>query len=273
MASKTCTCASGDQLSLKALPGLRWFDFLSANSSAILKTQHAQTLLGQLWLLLNPLILALIYYVLILILARRGEPSVDYFIYLVSGVLLFNFASSAVSSAATSVTSGGSFILNQRFPHVLLPLSAVAAALRRFIPAVLLLMVFHFAVYGLPELSLLIAIPAFFLAAIIVTGFSLIAAAANVFFRDVAVAVPLIMRVLLYASPVLYLPEMVPDNLLIFVEWNPFYWPVAAWGGSFSQPVAVSPSSWLISSVWAAALLALGVIAFNRFRNSFATRL
>lgn len=263
----------GGSLNIRSLPGLRWIDFISANSFAILKSQHAQTLLGQLWLLLNPIALALIYYVLVLVLARRGEPSAEYFMYLVAGVFLFSFSSTAVSTCTTSVTSGGSFILNQQFPRVLLPISAVAAAVRRFIPAMFLLFGFHIVIFGFPGPQILMAIPSFLLVLVLVTGLGLAAATAQVFFRDMTFAVPLIMRVLLYASPVLYRPEMVPENLRTFLEWNPFYWSVAAWSGAFSDPVIIPPASWLVAASWSILAIASGLLLFTRLQNNFAAKL
>src|SRR5215218_1880961 len=89
-----------------------------------LRAQHVNTAFGQLWLVLNPLMLAGVYFVLVDIL-RSGSRGPEYFAHLVVGIFAYYYVSGAVREGVRSVTSGGRLVLNTAFPRALLPLSSV----------------------------------------------------------------------------------------------------------------------------------------------------
>ena len=89
-----------------------------------LRAQNFNTALGQLWLLLNPLLLTCVYFLLIDILRDHSRGSV-FFAHLMAGLFAYNFISTSLNQAGRSVTKGGRLVLNTAFPRTLLPLSAV----------------------------------------------------------------------------------------------------------------------------------------------------
>ena len=89
-----------------------------------LRAQHFNTVFGQLWLVINPVLLACVYFVLVDILRPR-EGGMDFFAHLMAALFAYYFVSDAVRQAVKSVTSGGRLILNTAFPRALLPLSSV----------------------------------------------------------------------------------------------------------------------------------------------------
>ena len=98
-----------------------------------LRAQHFNTAFGQLWLVLNPLLLAGVYFILVDIL-RGGRADEGFFAHLVAGIFAYYFVSDAVRNGTKSVVSGGRLILNSAFPRVLLPISSVIIAFKRFLP-------------------------------------------------------------------------------------------------------------------------------------------
>src|SRR3954469_19626039 len=108
-------------------------EFAFELSRTNLRAQHFNTIFGQFWLVINPLLLALIYFVLVDIL-QHGSRGADFFAHLMAGLFLFTMFSQAVTQGAKSVTSGGRLILNTAFPRMLLPLSSVLTASLRFLP-------------------------------------------------------------------------------------------------------------------------------------------
>ena len=101
-----------------------------------LREQNFDTVFGQLWLVLNPLLLALVYFILVDILRASDSRNSEFFAHLVAGLFAFMFIHNAMTVGVRSVTKGGRLILNSAFPRALLPLSAVITAFMRFMPDV-----------------------------------------------------------------------------------------------------------------------------------------
>src|SRR3954454_7820968 len=98
-----------------------------------LRAQHFNTVFGQLWLVLNPLLLAGVYFVLVDI-VRRGNHPPGFLAHLVAGVFAYHFVSDSIRDGVRSVVKGGRLILNSAFPRMLLPLASVVAGFRKFLP-------------------------------------------------------------------------------------------------------------------------------------------
>src|SRR5690606_30924884 len=84
--------------------------FAAEFSRAGIRAAHTQTVFGQLWLVLNPMLLALVYYILVAILTGRG--GLDFLAHIVGGLFLYFFVSGSISTGASSVTGGGRLIMN-----------------------------------------------------------------------------------------------------------------------------------------------------------------
>ena len=92
--------------------------------------------LGKVWLVLNPLFLAVIYFLLVTIIqGGRGQGGgFTTLCHILIGLFTFYFAQNCILLGAQSITSGGSLILNQAFPRSLLPLSSAISAAKQFFP-------------------------------------------------------------------------------------------------------------------------------------------
>src|SRR5919201_6349941 len=123
-------------------------EFALELSRTRLRAQHFDTTFGQLWLILNPLLLAGVYFVLVDII-RPNSRGWAFFAHLMAGLFAYYFVSNAMREGVKSVTKGGKLILNTAFPRALLPLAAVITSLMRFVPTVFIYAPVH-AVAGLP---------------------------------------------------------------------------------------------------------------------------
>src|SRR5829696_7255385 len=104
-------------------------EFAVELSRTKLREQHFDTVFGQLWLVLNPLLLAAVYYVLVDILRRKGGGNTEgFFAHLMACLFVFYFIHNAIMVGVKSVTKGGRLILNSAFPRALLPMSSVITA-------------------------------------------------------------------------------------------------------------------------------------------------
>src|SRR4051794_770943 len=123
-------------------------EFAFELSRTNLRAQHFETAFGQLWLVLNPLLLAFVYFLLLDIL-RHGHRPHGFFAHLVARLFVYSSFSGPVRESVKSVTGGGRLVLHPAFPRILLPLSTVIPAFKRFIPTFVIYIPIHLA-SGLP---------------------------------------------------------------------------------------------------------------------------
>jgi ABC-type polysaccharide/polyol phosphate export permease len=246
--------------------------FAQELSRTQLRSQHFRTALGQLWLVLNPLLLALVYFMLVDVL-RQGDRPPNYFAHLIGALFLYHYFSGALTQAAKSVISGGRLVLNTAFPRTLLPLSSVLTGFKRFLPTLVIYAIVHIA-SGLPiGLHLLGAIPIIALLTLFTAGMGMLVSAAQVYFRDVAAFLPYVMRIWMYATPVLYFVDEVPERYHILLDINPLTPFFGAWSDMLDFGHWPSGSDLL----WAAGVSVVAVVVGGLFfisrEREFAVRL
>jgi teichoic acid transport system permease protein len=237
-----------------------------------LRAQHFNTVFGQLWLVLNPLMLAGVYFVLVDIL-RGGSSGEGFFAHLVAGIFAYHLISDAVRQGTKSVVSGGRLILNSAFPRVLLPLGSVISAVKRFIPCVVIYVPVHIA-SGLPVgPELLWVLPLFGLLVVMASGLAMIVGALQVYFRDLKNFMPYLLRVWLFASPVLYFAHEMPEKYKFLLDVNPLGQLLSAWSDVVNLGGTPSGRQLAIASAWAFGTLIAGFLFFVSREREFAVRL
>jgi teichoic acid transport system permease protein len=247
-------------------------EFAFELSRTDLRSQHFNTVFGQLWLILNPLLLACVYFVLVDILrARTG--GIEFFAHLMAALFVYYFVTDAIRQAVKSVTSGGRLILNTAFPRVLLPGASVITAFKRFLPTVAIF-VPVFVVAGLPfGPHLLWLIPIFALFLVLACGFAMLVAAGNVYFRDLNNFLTYGLRIWLYASPILYFASEVPDRYDFLLVLNPLASLLTAWSDVIDGGVAPDPTDMAVGAAWALVIFIGSALFFMSREREFAVRL
>jgi ABC-type polysaccharide/polyol phosphate export permease len=237
-----------------------------------LQSQHYGTAFGMVWLVLNPLLLGVVYFVLVDIL-RSGQHPKGFFAQLLAGIFLYYLMSDAVRPAAKSVTSGGRLILNTAFPRTLLPLAAVITSVMRFWPTMVVYAIIHVA-SGLPiNLNLLWAVVVFAEVVVFTTGVSMFFAALQVYFRDLANFLPYLMRIWLYMSPILWHASEVPHGYKWLLYVNPMGSMLTAWAESLNEAIMPGGRWLLLGAAWAVASFVVGAVFFISRERDFAVRL
>ena len=238
-----------------------------------LRAQHFNTVFGQLWLVLNPLMLALVYFLLVYILRGSGSRGVDFFAHLLAGLFAYYFISDSIRLSVKSVTGGGRLILNTAFPRALLPLSSVITAFLRFLPTLVIYIPVHI-IAGLPvNAELLWIFPLIFLMFVMAAGAGMLVSALQVYFRDVKNFLPYFLRIWLYSSPVLYYASEVPEGLRWILVVNPLGGLLTAWSDVIIE--GAMPELWAIgmAAAWAFGIFLAGGLFFVSREREFAVRL
>jgi ABC-type polysaccharide/polyol phosphate export permease len=238
-----------------------------------LRAQHFNTVFGQLWLVLNPLLLACVYFLLVYILRGSGSRGTDFFAHLLAGLFAYYFVSDSIRLSVKSVTGGGRLILNTAFPRALLPLSSVITAFMRFLPTLLIYIPIHI-VAGLPvDQHLLWVFPLIFLMFVMASGAGMLVSALQVYFRDVKNFLPYFLRIWLYSSPVLYYAHEVPEGLKWILVVNPLGGVLTAWSDVLIA--GATPELWSLglAVAWSFGIFLAGGLFFVSREREFAVRL
>ena len=181
------------------------------------KLRYRQTALGVVWVILQPLLAALIFAVVFGRLANLPSDGVPYLLFVYVGLLPWNFFSGALQRAGNSLISDSKLISKVYFPRVIVPIASTGAVLVDFLVAAALLVVL-LAVYRVAPTWNLLALPALLaLLLVISVGISLWLSALNVYYRDFMYALPFVVQVWMYGSPLVYSGSTVPDR------WKPLY--------------------------------------------------
>ncbi|MGR6997934.1 ABC transporter permease [Yinghuangia aomiensis] len=111
---------------------------------ATLKGRNYETVFGQLWLVINPLLLAAVYFMLVTVLAGspHGNPLMGFTVIL-SGLFSYYYTRNIVQLSSTSITGGGKMIMNMAFPKALLPLSSLFSSFMMYWPTMVVYAIAH----------------------------------------------------------------------------------------------------------------------------------
>jgi teichoic acid transport system permease protein len=202
-------------------------DFATAVAVGEIRSQNMDTVLGNLWHILNPLLLIGIYYLVfgvILGLTERG--GVDNFLaFLAVGVFAFHYSQKCVMAGAKSIVGNLGLIRSIAFPRAVKPLSTVIGQTLAFVPAIAVMLVVSAFTGEPPRPAWLAIVPIFVLQGLFNLGAALIAARLTDAFHDLQNILPFVFRLLFYMSGVLYSVDrfIADDRLRSLFLANPFY--------------------------------------------------
>jgi teichoic acid transport system permease protein len=211
--------------------------FATHMASSTLKGQHFDSFFGQFWLVLNPMLLALVYFLLTSVLAGQGG-GMKHFVGLLTGLFAFFYTRNIIQFASQSITGGGKMIINMSFPKMLLPLSTTFTAMLMYFPTLLVYGVFYLTVHRSFTWNILWVIPIFVIQTVFSYGLGLLFAAVTLYFRDMSTLLPYVLRIWMYITPVLFSLSYVKDKvashalphwILYFYKWDPFSPIINSW--------------------------------------------
>jgi teichoic acid transport system permease protein len=248
-------------------------EFAVEMSRAGLRAQNANTALGQLWNILNPLLLGVVYWVLVTILRGGVHPDPAYFPHLLAGLFAFYMVSQSMTGGVGSVVSAGRIVMNTAFPRLLLPIAEVRTAVVRFLPTMIVLAA-AFIIAGLtPSPVLLLAIPWFVLLVMFAAGLAMTVATLQVYFRDTRSFLPYVNRIWLYVSPVLWFAADVPQQLRALEFLNPLFSLLGGWSEILVHRTLPGAALTVQAVGWATASLLVGMVLFMTRERDFAVRI
>ena len=248
--------------------------FLVAMADAELKGAHSTTFLGSIWVVVDPLFQAAIYYLLITIL-RGGNTSGDSsarIAIMVGCIFMFTLLTGTINEGAQSILRQKQLMLNSTFPRALLPLAVVYKQLRGFLPSIPIYLLFHL-MLGMPITVAICLVPLLFvLQTVMATGFALLFATLTVFVHDTTNLLSYATRILFFATPVLYPVDQIPAGVRPFLAVGPFYGLFASYQSIIVGEVP-SPTYILQTMAWTTFAIVVGYRLFVSNERSFSLHL
>lgn len=234
-----------------------------------IKVKYKQTALGVAWVVLQPLAGMLLFTLLFGRVAQLPSDGLPYPLFYYSALLSWTYFSATVVGASNSVVNNTSLITKVYFPRILLPAAAVIGALIDLAIASIIffaLMIY----YQMPMTAGLLLLPAVLLLLILFTlGVGQFLAALNVNYRDIKHALPFVVQLWMFASPVVYPVSMVPEKFHWLVNLNPISGIIEA----TRALIVGKPLDWGalgLAGVGTLAILLLGFWYFERTERRFA---
>jgi lipopolysaccharide transport system permease protein len=235
-----------------------------------IKVRYKQTVLGGLWAIMQPVAATLLFTVFfgrLGGLAKQVNGSYSLFVYI--GLAQWTFFSNAVTLAANSLVGSSHLVAKVYFPRLLIPTASILSGLVDFAVSFGFLLVLM-AFYGVAPTPQLLVLPVFVLGTIVVAaGTGILFAALIVSYRDFRYVITFVVQLWLYATPVLYTIDIIPDRYRIWYALNPMAGMVVGFrasvlGGTFPVPLL------LISAAVAVVLLATALRYFTAVERRLA---
>jgi ABC-type polysaccharide/polyol phosphate export permease len=243
-----------------------------------LQVRYKGSLLGVAWSLVNPLILMGIY-VLVFSVLWKAAKTPHYALYVLTGLLVWVFVSSALPMASRSLVAGAPLVKKVRFPRQLVPLSSVATQIVAYVAMLVGATIAVLIVIPDTRKTFLLAIPLSVVLIAFVAGLSLVLACGNVVFRDVEHLVAAGLLPWFFLTPVLYSFDQLPGGfqrkwVIDLLHWgNPLTPPLQALRAVLFY--GTMPNAWdvVYTCVAAVVALAVGAWVFSRVDDRIAVEL
>lgn len=243
-------------------------ELLKTNVQKEIRGKYKGSFLGVLWSFLNPLLMVLVYALVFPYIMRMNVP--NYLIYLITGVIPWNFFTTCITTGCNCVWINGGIIKKVYFPREILPISVVVAGLINFLISCVIILIFTI-IGGIGISIQLLWLP---LIAIIQSALSLgllfVLSAINVYVRDIEYLVAFLLNLLFYATPILYTASMFPSKVRWILYLNPMSSIVDAYRSIFYYKVMPNLTSLALVGILSFIILIIGYIIFRKLEKGFA---
>lgn len=237
-----------------------------------IKLRFQQTVIGFLWIILQPLIQMVIFYILLGVLVRVPTGEVPYHLFFLSAFVVWQFFSQVVTYSTNSLVGNIGIIIKSYFPRLALPLASVASLLVDFAISILVLLVFLLINGNFPITLRYLLLPVLIvITTIFSSGVGLLFGALIVVFRDMRNLINFILMIWIYVTPVMYPRSIVPEQYQILLYFNPLTSLVESFQWVFLHQGDLPRISYLLISFVVALLIWFsGAIAFRAMENKIA---
>lgn len=231
------------------------------------KTKYKRSILGVFWSFLNPLLTMVVQFIVFSTIFRND---VKYYpAYLLSGIVIWSFFNEVTNMCLHSITGNASLITKVYMPKYIYPVSrTLSSGINLLISLVPLLLVSL--ITGVHFLRSILLIPFFLICLIVFSlGVGMFLSALMVFFRDIAFLWSVIVMAWMYATPIFYSPEIIPERFSFILKLNPLYHFIKNIRMCLIEGVSPGPRSYIFCFLFAMISLLVGSLVFKKTQDKF----
>lgn len=196
--------------------------FIVELAGAEVRGQRSSTFLGELWSLIDPVFQAAIYFFLFLVI--RGGSAFDELSTIIGCVFLFNFTRISIADGGRAILRHKGLVLNAVFPKALLPIAEVYKGFLSTLPALAVYAVLYVVILREPVTQAVLVLPLLMvIQATLNLGFAFLFSTATAYFRDVSNLLQYLLRLLTFATPVIYPVSILPPGIRQVLAFNPLF--------------------------------------------------
>ncbi|MGP5123049.1 ABC transporter permease [Glutamicibacter ardleyensis] len=239
-------------------------EFIYELAKARVQSQNERNRLGSVWVVLKPTFNAIMYGFIFGIL-QGGSRGVDFPVFVVIGVFLFEFFTTSMNGGAKSITGNTALVQSLAFPRLSLPVAQVTQNLLTLVPMLVVMFLYALILGTSPKWTWFVIIPLVLLFSVFNMGIALICARITVHIRDFTNILPLIGRVLFYTSGVLFSVDRILNKwpwLVTAFDYHPLYQTLQIARAMIMDNAVYEPRAWFVVGIWAFATLAFGLVYF-----------
>ena len=232
-------------------------------------TRYRRPSLGVIWSVIAPLVQASILAVVFTRIVRI-QTTIPYLVFVLSGVIAWTFFSQTLGTAVRAITSGSAIASKVYFPRCILPLTHVGTSLYGYAPALVVLVLTALAAGVRVTPLWLVLIPGSVVMVVLTSAFALVLAALQVYFRDIAFILTVMLQGWFYASGVFFPVQNVPDGLIRdLVLANPATGMVEMFRVAFMgwRPWSLTSLLWTLG--WSVVLYGVAALLYRRYDRVF----
>ena len=235
-----------------------------------IKVRYKQTVLGGLWAVIQPAFTMLVFTLFFGRLAKMPSDGLPYPIFVYAGLLPWTYFANAVSASGNSLVGSSNLITKVYFPRIVVPASAALAGLLDFFIALFVLAALMIWYQVLPGPGIFLFPFLVALTFLCAVGVGLWLSALNVQYRDIRYAIPFLVQVWMFVSPVIYPVSLVHGNYQWLLALNPMGGVIHAYRAAL---LGHQPIDWGLLGLSTLIILALflgGLYYFRRMEKIFA---
>ncbi len=234
------------------------------------KVRYKQTILGIIWVILQPLLLMIVFTIFFGYFGGFPSDGVPYPIFTYVALLPWQLFANSLNLAGTSLVMNQELIAKVYFPRLLVPLAAVFVGVVDFCVAFVVLVGLMF-FYGIQPSMTMLALPLLVVLAILTAfALSLWLSALNVRYRDVQYAIPFLIQLGLFATPIAYASSIVPEKWRYLYQLNPMVGVVDGFRWAILGQATEVGASLIVATILVFVILITGLIYFRKMEQTFA---
>ncbi|MDY8022726.1 ABC transporter permease [Paenibacillus polymyxa] len=235
------------------------------------KTKYKRSVLGVLWSFINPVLTMIVQYVVFSTLFKSDIPNFP--VYLLTGIVLFNFFSEATDMGLMSIVGNSSLITKVYIPKYIFPVSRVLSSGINLLISLIPLLVVLFITKTHITPSILLLFFSLSCTVIFCIGMSFLLSSAMVFFRDIRFLWNVLIMLWMYSTPIFYPESIIPEQFLGIFKLNPLYHFIRFSRTVILEGVSPEPQAYIFCLIAAFVPLFVGIFIFKKTQNKFVLNL